>query len=259
MLKLAITGKGGVGKTTLASVLARIYAAEGHSVLAIDADPDANLGAALGIPAKELDKLAPIAQMEELIQERTGSKPGTIGGFFKLNPKVDDIPERFSLAKDGIRLLTMGTVKKGGSGCVCPESTLLKSLITHLMFRKDDVVILDMEAGIEHLGRGTASAVNAFIVVVEPGMRSLDTARMVRKLAEDIGIRKCYVVGNKTTGDSDHKFITENLSDFQVLGFISQNPMIAEADRRGLSPFDIDDNVVTEVKAIKRQLDTLSG
>jgi CO dehydrogenase maturation factor len=149
MLKLAITGKGGVGKTTLASVLARIYAAEGHSVLAIDADPDANLGAALGIPAKELGKLAPIAQMEELIQERTGSKPGTIGGFFKLNPKVDDIPERFSLAKDGIRLLTMGTVKKGGSGCVCPESTLLKSLITHLMFRKDDVVICSRGARYE--------------------------------------------------------------------------------------------------------------
>lgn len=257
-MKLAITGKGGVGKTTLASVLARIYAAEGHSVLAIDADPDANLGAALGIPAKELSELVPIAQMEELIQERTGSKPGTIGGFFKLNPKVDDIPERFSLAKDGVRLLIMGTVKKGGSGCICPESTLLKSLVTHLMLRKDDIVILDMEAGIEHLGRGTASAVDAFIVVVEPGMRSLDTARAVRKLAEDIGIKKCYIVGNKVTGDSDHAFIKENLSDFNILGFISQNPMIAEADRKGQSPFDIDPNVVTEVKAIKEQLDAIA-
>jgi len=258
MSKLAITGKGGVGKTTLASVLARLYAAEGHTVLAIDADPDANLGAALGISVEELRRITPIAQLEELIQERTGSSPGSIGGFFKLNPKVDDIPDRFSAAKDGIRLLVLGTVKKGGSGCICPESTLLKSLLTHLLLRREEIVILDMEAGIEHLGRGTASAVDAFISVVEPGMRSIDTAQAVRKLAEDIGIKKCYVVGNKITDDADRQFITDNLPDFTVLGFISQNPRIAEADRKGVSPFDIDPKIISEVKAIKERLDTIS-
>lgn len=258
MSKLAITGKGGVGKTTLASVLARLYAAEGHTVLAIDADPDANLGAALGISVEELRRITPIAQLEELIQERTGSSPGSIGGFFKLNPKVDDIPDRFSVAKDGVRLLVLGTVKKGGSGCICPESTLLKSLLTHLLLRREEMVILDMEAGIEHLGRGTASAVDAFISVVEPGMRSIDTAQAVRKLAEDIGIRKCYVVGNKITDDADRQFITDNLPDFTVLGFISQNPRIAEADRKGVSPFDIDPKIISEVKAIKERLDTIS-
>jgi CO dehydrogenase maturation factor len=258
MSKLAITGKGGVGKTTLASVLARLYAAEGHTVLAIDADPDANLGAALGISVEELRRITPIAQLEELIQERTGSSPGSIGGFFKLNPKVDDIPDRFSVAKNGVKLLVLGTVKKGGSGCICPESTLLKSLLTHLLLRREEMVILDMEAGIEHLGRGTASAVDAFISVVEPGMRSIDTAQAVRKLAEDIGIRKCYVVGNKITDDADRQFITDNLPDFTVLGFISQNPRIAEADRKGVSPFDIDPKIISEVKAIKERLDTIS-
>ena len=258
MLKVAITGKGGVGKTTLSSLLARLYAAEGNTVLAIDANPDANLGTALGIPVEELSRITPIAQMEELVQERTGGKPGTIGGFFKLNPRVDDIPERFSIAKDGVRLLVMGTVKKGGSGCMCPESALLRSLLNHLLLRRSEVVILDMDAGIEHLGRGTAESVDAFISVVEPGRRSLDTAQAVKRLAQDIGIKKCYVVGNKVTSDADRQFIIENLPDFELLGFISYNPKIAEADRKGMSPFDIDPNVASEVRVIKEKLEAIS-
>lgn len=258
MLKVAITGKGGVGKTTLSSLLARLYAAEGNTVLAIDANPDANLGTALGIPVEELSRITPIAQMEELVQERTGGKPGTIGGFFKLNPRVDDIPERFSIAKDGVRLLVMGTVKKGGSGCMCPESALLRSLLNHLLLRRSEVVILDMDAGVEHLGRGTAEAVDAFISVVEPGRRSLDTAQAVKRLAQDIGIKKCYVVGNKVTSDADRQFIIENLPDFELLGFISYNPKIAEADRKGMSPFDIDPNVASEVRVIKEKLEAIS-
>lgn len=258
MLKLAITGKGGVGKTTLCSLLARLYAAEGNTVLAIDANPDANLGTALGIPVEELSRITPIAQMKELVQERTGGKPGTIGGFFKLNPRVDDIPERFSIAKDGIRLLIMGTVKKGGSGCMCPESALLRSLVNHLLLRRSEVVILDMDAGVEHLGRGTAESVDAFISVVEPGRRSLDTAQAIKRLAQDIGIKKCYVVGNKVASDADRQFIIENLPDFELLGFISYNPRIAEADRKGMSPFDIDAKVVSEVKVIKEKLEAIS-
>jgi CO dehydrogenase maturation factor len=259
MNKLAITGKGGVGKTTLASVLARLYADEGRTVLAIDADPDANLGAALGLSAEDMQKVTPIAQLEELIEERTGAKPGTSGGIFKLNPEVSDIPDRFSISKDGIKLLIMGTIKKGGSGCICPESTLLKSLLTHLLLRRDEMVILDMEAGIEHLGRATASAVDAFVSVVEPGMRSLDTARAVRSLAQDIGVRTFYVVGNKVTGDADRRFIEDNLPDFHIVGFISQNPRITEADRAGVSAYDVDPQVVSEVKGIQAKLDTLSG
>jgi CO dehydrogenase maturation factor len=239
-------------------VLARLYASEGHTVLAIDADPDANLGAALGVSADDLSRVTPIAQMEELIHERTGGQPGTIGGFFKMNPEVADIPERFSVSKDGVKLLVLGTVKKGGSGCICPESALLKSLLNHLFLRVEDIVILDMEAGIEHLGRATAQGVDGFITVVEPGMRSLDTARAVRKLAADLGIKKCYVVGNKINSDADRQFISDKLDDFDVLGFMSQNAKIAEADRRGVSPFDIDSQVVSEVREIRERLESLS-
>ncbi len=258
MLKLAITGKGGVGKTTLSSLLARLYAAEGVTVLAIDANPDANLGTALGISANELRRVTPIAEMKELIEERTGGKPGTTGGFFKINPKVDDIPERFSVKKDGIRLLVIGSVKKGGSGCMCPESALLRNLLNHLILRKSEVVIMDMDAGIEHLGRATAASVNAFIVVVEPGQRSIETAKAVKRLANDIGIKKCYVVGNKIASEADRQFITENLPDFELLGYICFNPKIAEADRKGISPYDNDPRVVSEVKAIKERLEAIS-
>lgn len=255
MLKLAITGKGGVGKTTLASLLARLYAAEGDTVLAIDANPDANLGTALGVPAEEIRRIIPIAEMGELVLERTGAKPGTVGGFFRLNPRVDDIPDRFSVAREGIKLLIMGTVKRGGSGCMCPESALLRSLLSHLLLRRSEVVILDMDAGVEHLGRGTAESVDAFIVVVEPGRRSLNTAQAIDKLARDIGVKKCYIVGNKVTSDADRQFIIENLPDFELLGFLSYNPKVIEADLKGTSVFDIDPGVVAEARGIKEKLE----
>lgn len=253
-MKLAIAGKGGVGKTTLASLLARIYAAEGRKVIAIDANPDANLAQALGIPPQEARNIRPIAELEDLIEERTGAKPGSSGTYFKLNPKVDDIPERFSAAKDNVRLLIMGTVRKGGGGCMCPESALLRSLLTHLLVGRSEVVILDMDAGLEHLGRGTAQAVDAFIVVVEPGQRSLQTAESVKKLAGDLGIKRCYAVGSKTQGEADHQFIIHSLPDFEVLGFIDYNPQIIEADRQGKSIFDSVPEAVQQARRIKEKL-----
>lgn len=254
-MKLAITGKGGVGKTTLAGLLARLYASQGRTVIAVDADPDANLASAVGVPSDAASQITPISELKELIEERTGAKPGTIGGYFKLNPRVDDIPDRFSASKDGVKLLVMGTVKKGGGGCICPESVMLRSLMQHLLIGRSEVVILDMEAGIEHLGRGTARYVDAFVVVVEPGRRSLQTAETVRRLAQDIGIEKCYVVGNKVTSEADRQFIGENLAGFEVLGFLSYNPRVIEADLKDVSAFDIDPQVVAEAKVIQEKLD----
>jgi len=259
-MKLAITGKGGVGKTTLASLLTWIYSTEGKQVIAIDANPDANLAIALGIDAEEASRITPIAELQELIQERTGAKQGSFGTFFKLNPKVDDIPERFSVQKDGIKLLVMGTVKKGGSGCLCPEGALLKSLVSHLVLSRSEVVIMDMDAGVENLGRGTAKGVDAFVIVVEPGQRSFQTARAIRDLAKDLGVKKCYIVGSKTHDDKERQFIINNLSDFEVLGFINYHSEVAEADLLGKSVFETAPAAVAEAKDIKRKLEqTISG
>ncbi len=263
MLKLAITGKGGVGKTTLSALLSFVFAERGHKVLAIDADPATGLAAACGVPPEKAEAIVPVADMEDLIYERTGARKGEIGGVFKLNPRVDDIPDRFAVSPPGvdgsdmdIRILTMGTVKSGGTGCLCPENALLRSLVTHLLLRRDEVLILDMEAGIEHLGRGTAGAVDVLVVVVEPGRRSIQTARAIRSLAQDLALDRLYVVANKVMSDSDKAFIAEQLSEFHVLGYLPTDPLAMESDRLGRAVFNHAPELVAEARAIVDQVTT---
>ena len=216
-MKLAVSGKGGVGKTTFAALLIRTLSREGRRVLAIDADPDANLAAALGIA--DADKIIPIADMKDLVFERTGAQPGSIGGYFSLNPKVDDLPEALSAKFENIKLMRLGGVSKGGAGCICPESSLLKALVRHVVLQRDEVVVMDMEAGIEHLGRATAKAVDKLIVVVEPGRRSIDTAGHIKQLASEIKLNNIAVVGNKIRGPKDEAFLKRTSRRFRVPRF----------------------------------------
>ena len=251
-MKIAISGKGGVGKTTFAALLIRTFDQAGKHVLAIDADPDANLAAAVGVSGAE--DIVPISEMEDLIYERTEAKPGTIGGYFKLNPKVDDLPDTLSVKLNNIKLMRLGGVKKGGAGCICPESTLLRALVTHIVLARDEVVIMDMEAGIEHLGRGTAKAVNKLLVVVEPGRRSIDTAEHIRKLASEIGLSNIHLIGNKIRNKDDEAFLKTHLSGFEFLGFLPFDDALIEADVKGISPFDTESVALKIVESITQQL-----
>ncbi len=229
-MKLAISGKGGVGKSTLAAALALLLARQGR-VLAVDADPDANLASALGVPAAARESIIPIAERKALIEERTGAKVKEYGQIFKLNPEVADIAANFAYEHEGVALLVLGAVDSGGSGCACPENVLLRALVTDLVLHQDEALVMDMEAGVEHLGRSTARGVDVMLIVVEPGRRSLDCARRLQGMARDIGLRNVRAVANKITSSADEEFIRAGLNGIPVIGSIPYSKRIMAADR----------------------------
>jgi CO dehydrogenase maturation factor len=254
-MKIAVTGKGGVGKTTFAAILARLYADEGRKVLAADVDPDANLGLALGFSEEVLDSIVPISRMRKLVEERTGANAEN--QFYKLNPKVDDIPDTYGKICNGVKLLVLGTVETGGSGCVCPEHVMLKRIINNMVLHRDDVVIMDMEAGLEHLGRGTTESMDQFIVVIEPGARSVQTYKNVKRLAHDLGVEKVHVVANKVRNEEDEAFIRAKIPAEDLLGLVHYNTEVIDADRKGCSPYDFSRSAVEEIKKIKEKIDKI--
>jgi len=245
-LKLAISGKGGVGKSTIAAALALLIAKRGQKVLAVDADPDANLAAALGFTSTEQQQIIPISQQVALIEERTGAKVKQYGQIFKLNPEVSDIVDDYAAFKNSVALVTLGAVKQGGSGCACPESVLLRALVTDLILYKDEILIMDMEAGVEHLGRATAKGVDKMLIVIEPGQRSIDSARRIIRMANEINLTNIGLVGNKITNSADEEFMINAFPDFQLLGSIPYAEEIRQADRKELSVLDLLSEKITK-------------
>ena len=258
-LKIAVSGKGGVGKTTVAAVLASLLARDGLNVIAVDADPASSLPAALGVPEAERDGIVPLSQMLDLIEERTGMRPGSgPGGLYSLNPKVDDLAERYAVrCSDGVRLLVLGTIKTPGSGCFCPESSLLKALLNHLVLDEDHVMVLDMEAGLEHLGRSTVRSVDMLLVVVEPGRRSVDTAARIGALARELGVKRVFAVLNKVTSPEQETEILRLLRDsgLQCLAIIPYDERLVEADLAGRPAMSSGaDSVLEAIAALKEEM-----
>lgn len=229
-MKIAVTGKGGTGKTTIAGILAHYFKNNGYKVLAVDADPDANLASAIGIPDEEVSSIVPISEQRELIKERTGANPRQFGQLFKMNPTVNDIPEKFCIEFHGIKLLVMGGIRKGGSGCACPENVLLKSLLSEIILNRDEAVIVDMEAGIEHLGRATAESIDDMLIIVESSLQSVNTVKKIMKLAREIGIFSFGIIGNKIQDDRQKKWIGKQFPQNLILGMISYSNIIRDTD-----------------------------
>jgi CO dehydrogenase maturation factor len=254
-MKVAVSGKGGVGKTTISALIAQEWRRSEKRVLAIDADPVTSLAGALGFPKPE--QIIPLSQRGELIQERSGAKPGTLGQMFILNPRVDDITDKIASEHNGIKLVVMGGVKKGGGGCVCPESALIKALVNHIVLERNENVIMDMEAGIEHLGRGTTEGVDYLLIVVEPSLRSLQTAERIKTLATQIGLKKIRAIGNKIRTPQDASFIRNHLKSIETIGLVPYSQSVVEAEQ-GLHKRVEDITIQNAIKEIVDQLFTVS-
>lgn len=237
-MKLAVSGKGGVGKTMLAAALSLLLARKGQRVLAVDADPDANLANALGVSLEDQRSIVPISQHKALIEERTGAKVKEYGQIFKLNPDVSDISQRFALVHHGVSLLVLGAVEQGGSGCACPENVFIRALVSDLVLFRDESLVMDMEAGVEHLGRGTARGVDMMLVVIEPGQSSIDCAQRIMRMATDVGLKRVEIIGNQIRNVEDEQFVRAAFPDQRLCGLIPFWDCIRRSDRLGKSVLD---------------------
>ncbi len=247
-MKIAISGKGGVGKTTISAFLVKALEEMGRKVLAIDADPSPHLARVLGF--KNASNIRPIAEMQELLQERSERN----GPFYKLNPKVDDLPEKFMQQKGNVRLMVVGAIQQGGAGCACADNAVLKSLLNMLLLSQDEDIVLDMEAGVEHLGRGTISSVDHLLVVVQPYKGSLETAKKIEKLAKDLGLNHLEFVANNVEDESDIDFIVSELGR-RPIGIFWSSKDVRKAERVSLPLYDACPQCMKAAKDLLKQLE----
>jgi CO dehydrogenase maturation factor len=255
-MKIAISGKGGVGKTTVTAIWGRAFADEKRETFLVDADPDSNLASALGIPHEQLPK--PLVSLKDLVKERTGADPDQAGQYFRLNPHVADLPDAYSLSVDGIKLLVLGGIRGGGKGCACPQGTFLKAMMRHLMLERQEVLLVDMEAGLEFLGRASVMGTDALVIVVEPGRRSLETAEAIAQMGRDIGIKRFGAILNKVTDAGQVEIIRAALpKGVEFLGSMPYSPALQQADLEGRAVFGVDDRVEAALADAKRKLESL--
>jgi len=255
-MKIAVAGKGGVGKTVVAGVLASFFAENGFKVLAIDADPSPNLALTLGIPLDQASKIVPISENARLIQQKTSTG---IGGVYRLTFTVEDIIERFSVQSPyNVNLLVMGTVRSAGGGCTCPANAVIRALLQHLLVERDEVIVMDMEAGVEHMGRGTAKHVEILLVVTDSSLKSLETAKKIHSLAVEAGVEKVFIVGNKVLGSREAELIEGFAADNKLLllGTIPYDEQISSADIQGKTPlkYATESNGVATIRKIGEKL-----
>jgi len=254
-MKIAFTGKGGVGKTTVAGLLIRSLAKDNRRVLAVDCDPDANLAGALGFPNAE--EIVPISKMKDLMHQRMEIKNGA-PILYKMNPRIDDIPEKFKSKRGSVELITIGTVEKGGSGCICPESVFIKNLLSEIVLGESENIVMDMDPGIEHIGRQTAKSVDNFVVIIEPSTKSVQTANKIKKLSSDIGVKEVFIIGNKIRSKKDAAFIKASFEKDAILGMIPLSDEILDADKTKKREIE-DEKVISEIKKVKNALREREG
>jgi CO dehydrogenase maturation factor len=251
-LKIAIGGKGGVGKTTICACLAQIFAENGFNVLAIDADPNANLSLAFGVPSGKSP--TPLIEMKDLIAERTGTDKNSVGAYFKLNPKVSDLPEKYWLDVNGFKLLVLGAITQGGAGCACPEGAFLKALLTYTILQRQELVLVDLAAGVEFLGRASIQGIDALVIVVEPGARSIETANNLARMAVELGVKNVAAIGNKITDAAEINTIESQLKDITLLGALPYNQSVRQADLKRIPVIQADTEFIEKLKKVKDSL-----
>jgi len=243
-MKIAVSGKGGVGKTLLAGTLSRLFAKDGFEVLAIDNDSAMNLSYTLGVNSHIKKNIVPISEMKEMIDERTkvfGAGPGV----YNINPKVSDIPDKFKVSgPDGLQLLVLGSIEEPATGCLCPENALIRTLLYNLLVKRNEIIIVDFEAGLEHLGRGTAKGIDVMLVITEPSQKSLDLCHKIINLSKKLGVINIYLVANKIIDDSQINIINKRIKEWDVPLFhtIPFDSEIGKADLNGIAPIDFNQN-----------------
>lgn len=248
--KIAVTGKGGAGKTMITSCLAGIYSDRGECVYAIDADPNPTLGQALGFPEELLNNIQPLLSLKDLIKERTGAAADSLGSYFLLNPYVRDIPKKYSATHHSINLLVMGATRGANTGCACAENTLIKALLRYMVLEATETVLVDMVAGTEHIGRGTAVSVDAFITVVEPSMRSIQAGRSILQLSKSISGLKNWIVGNKVKSTEDEHLITNSFPQERIAGFLPWRDEVISAENRGEGVYQGVPEIVQKMQSV---------